>query len=496
MNVNTPRNIPLPDPAEELLLEREVKALKLITAVRLILMIAMIPMTWLFSFSSFDQITTFLLVGIYLIVICVSAYLILRRRYLRLVGLTGVALDIVAIGVLPLIWYASLGGSELPAGTILKTSVTLFAILLITLNTLAMRPLYPFLVTAGALLVHLVFLTVAVVDETTGFTANYLLAYTTPEVSTGRVATRIVILIFVGVMLTLLTLRARNMIIEAAWLQKNNIQLGRYFSANLVKRLTENPALLRVGGERKELSFVFTDLAGFTSLVENNDPEVVVPLLNGYLNELVQVAFKHEGTVDKIVGDAVHVIFGAPVTQPDHASRAIACALEMDAVAEQYRDQVAADICIGVTRIGVNSGPAIVGNFGGDALFDYTAHGDAINTAARLEGANKYLGTRICISEATMSGVSNFYGRPIGTLWLKGKSQGTEVFEPLMQMNPDASPLQEYLEIYELLKTEHPGASEQLKKLHESYPDDPLIRFYLHRLQAGLSGTNIVFDEK
>lgn len=472
------------------------RALKLITAVRLGVMLIMAPLVWLLGFSLFDRIATTSLFGVYAIVACVSAYFIGRRRFLTAVGLTGVAFDVVMMGALPLIWYTSLGGAALPAGIILKTSVTLFAILLITLNTLAMRPLYPLLVTAGALLVHFALLAAALADERTAFTSNYLLAYTTPEIAIGRVVTRVAIVALVGTILTLLTMRARSMIVEAAELQKANVQLGRYFSPNLVRRLAENPALFQVGGERKDLSFVFTDLEGFTSLVESNDPSVVAPLLNGYLDELVQVAFKHEGTVDKIVGDAVHVIFGAPVTQLDHAARAIACAFEMDRVAERYRSRLPSEIALGVTRIGVNSGPAIVGNFGGDALFDYTAHGDAINIAARLEGANKFLGTRLCVSAETASRVPGFHGRPVGTLWLKGKSQGTQAFEPLPPTSKGSGALQAYLEAYELLTVEHPTTLERFETLCERYPGDSLAQFHLNRLKAGQSGTQIVLHEK
>lgn len=485
------------DPAAELLLQREVQALKLMTAVRFMLMMIMAPMVWLLGVSFLDQIATFVLVVFYTIIVVISAHFVRQRRHLTGIGLTGVALDIFTIGALPLIWFNTLGSGEtLPAGMTLKTSVTLFAVLLVALNTLAMRPLYPLLVTAGALLIHFVLLAAALLDEQTRFTTNYLIAYTTPEVSSGRVTTRILILLLTGIMLTLLTMRARNMIIEAVQLQKINDQLGRYFSPNLVRRLAENPALFRVGGERKDLSFVFTDLEGFTTLVENHDPAVVAPLLNDYLNELVQVAFKHEGTVEKIVGDALHIIFGAPVNQPDHAARAVACALELDQVAERYRQRLAAEIPLGVTRIGVNSGSAIVGNFGSDAFFDYTAHGDAINTAARLEGANKYLGTRICVSAETASRVPGFYGRPIGILWLKGKSQGTEVFQPLSETDMDSSALQVYLDAYELLKNEHPAASARFTELFARYPEDRLVRFHLERLNAGYGGIKITLDGK
>ena len=134
----------------------------------------------------------------------------------------------------------------------------------------------------------------------------------------------------------------------------------------------------------------------------------------------------------KIVGDALHVLFGAPGEQPDHADRAVACALALDDYAQSFRERChEKGIALGVTRIGVHAGPAIVGNFGGGRFFDYTAYGDTINIAARLEAANKQLGTRICVSAALAGKVKDFRGRPVGDLMLRGKSEALRVFEPL-----------------------------------------------------------------
>jgi len=484
------------DPAKELLWEREYKALRMSTMVRFAMIAIMAPMVWLLGTSMIDRVATTILLAIYVIVLAVSTLVLNRRKHLTIISLTGVAVDVCVIATLPLIWHASLGGGDLPAGITLKSSVTLVAFLFITLNTLAMRPLYPLLATTGALIIHAVLLNLGLNDSHTEFTTSYLVAYTSPAISSGRVVTQFVIILLSGLVLTLLTMRARNMVVEAAELQKRNIQLGRYFSPNLVKRLEDAPELLQVGGERKDLSFVFTDLEGFTSLVENNEPSLVVSVLNEYLDELIRIAFRHEGTVEKIVGDALHVIFGAPNEQPDHAVRAIACALEMDAAAQKFRAQINSRIPVGVTRIGVNSGSAIVGNFGGEDYFDYTAHGDSINIAARLERANKYLGTRICVSSDTKSRIKNFRGRPIGVLLLKGKNQDTEVFEPLDDSTGDRVDPVAYLRAYESLKACHPDACKEFSEYCSRYPDDALAAFHLKRLQAGHTGSKIILESK
>lgn len=273
--------------------------------------------------------------------------------------------------------------------------------------------------------------------------------------------------------------------------------LGRYFSPNLAEQLTENPELLNVGGERRELTFVFTDLAGFTGLVEASKPEDIVPILNKYLDGLTRIVWEHEGTIDKVVGDAVHAMFGAPILQPDQASRALRCARAIDGYAESFRARMKdKGVDIGITRIGINTGQATVGNFGGELMFDYTAHGDAINTAARLESANKYFGTRITISENTTRLIEGFTGRPIGKLILKGRSTGLKTFEPLSAEDFRSPRIRAYLEAYTLLAHEERSALEAFNELYELYPDDPLTAFHRKRLLVGEIGEIVVLGEK
>ncbi|HMK69267.1 MAG TPA: adenylate/guanylate cyclase domain-containing protein, partial [Stellaceae bacterium] len=166
--------------------------------------------------------------------------------------------------------------------------------------------------------------------------------------------------------------------------ERAHASLARYFSPNLAERLASDMDGIDMSGQRREIAAIFTDIGGFTTLVETLEPSVLGPLLNDYLASMANVVFEHEGTLAKIIGDALHVLFGAPGDQPDHAARAIACALALDAEAQSFRRQCKErGIVLGATRIGVHAGPAIVGNFGGGKFFDYTAYGDTINIAAR-----------------------------------------------------------------------------------------------------------------
>jgi adenylate cyclase len=271
--------------------------------------------------------------------------------------------------------------------------------------------------------------------------------------------------------------------------------LARYFSPNVAQRLAEDPESLDLSGERRELTFVFTDLADFTPLVETQEPSVIVPLLNEYLNGMTQIVFQCGGTVDKIVGDSVHAMFGAPIEQPDHTACGVDCAMELDLFAEAFRERKTEEgVVLGVTRIGVHAGPVIVGNFGGQLLFDYTAHGDAVNTAARLESVNKHLGTRICVSDKVVEQIPDFKGRPVGRIILRGKSQELKVFEPLTPERADAPAMLAYREAFTKLEAGDPVASQMFAAVVGQYGGDPLATFHLKRLLAGETGDLITFS--
>lgn len=272
-----------------------------------------------------------------------------------------------------------------------------------------------------------------------------------------------------------------------------------FVSPNLVDSLALHPEALKLGGTRKECTFIFTDLAGFTSFVEKSDPEVAVPLLNDYIDNMVRIGLKHGGYLDKIVGDATVFHFNAflpPLDQPDHRQRAYDCAMEMNQWSDAYSKQKQAEgIPLNETRIGINSGMVTMGNFGG-AVMDYTAHGDAINTAARLESAGKFLGVHVSLSGATLEGVSNFIGRPCGTLVLKGQTQGTPVYEPMSEERFNGPAVQKYLEAYELMKSEDPRAEAAMEEVLLLDPDDGLAKMHLRRLRDGETGIRIVMTSK
>lgn len=267
---------------------------------------------------------------------------------------------------------------------------------------------------------------------------------------------------------------------------------SRYVSPNLVDYLIAHPDAMVLEGRRQRCSFVFTDLAGFTRLMEAMDPAVAVDLVNGYLDRMIAIAFEHDGTLDRIIGDAVAIMFSAPVQQADHEQRALRCALAMHAFSRRYVDDLASrGIAFSETRIGVHTGEVTVGNFGGEAIFDYRALGDPVNTAARLESANKHLGTLICVSDATLAGCPGMPARPIGRLRLAGRSSYLLAYEPLPQ-GADA----EYQQAFELMSGGSDQALAAFEALASARPQDPLVRLHLDRLRSGKAGDEIDLLEK
>ena len=206
----------------------------------------------------------------------------------------------------------------------------------------------------------------------------------------------------------------------------------QYLSPDVIEELLRNPEMLRLGGERRTLSIFFSDLQGFTSISETLSPEDLTVLLNDYLTAMTDIIHEEGGTVDKYEGDAIIAFWNAPLEVSEHARRAVRAALRcqqrLGEMRPAIRDRIGKDLYV---RIGINTGPAVVGNMGSNTRFDYTMLGDAVNLAARLEGANKQFGTYTMISHACREQMGDaFHGREIARLSVVGRKEPVLVYEP------------------------------------------------------------------
>ncbi|MCP1912967.1 adenylate cyclase [Bradyrhizobium elkanii] len=274
--------------------------------------------------------------------------------------------------------------------------------------------------------------------------------------------------------------------------ERAHASLSRYFSPELAKRLAAVDGDDGMQVHWRDIAVIFTDITGFTSLVETADSNVLRDLLNEYVGGLTEVVFAYEGTVAKVIGDAIQVLFNAPGDQIDYPARAIACAQALDRWAETFRERwKQRGVDFGVTRIGVHAGPALVGNFGGGRYFDYTAYGDTVNTAARLEAANKTLGTRICVSDSIACKVREFRGRPIGDLVLRGRSGALRAHEPLSAAESYGLAATQYATAFNKLEADDTDVVPAFAALVGLNAADPLANFHLKRLLNGAKGVRM-----
>src|SRR2546423_534739 len=295
------------------------------------------------------------------------------------------------------------------------------------------------------------------------------------------------------------TIRHVEMMREArrrqAEAERAHASLSRYFSPQIASRLACDGEADGMAVHWREVATIFTDITSFTSPVETTEPEVLGALLNEYVGGMTDIVFAHEGTVAKIIGDAIQILFNAPGDQPDYAARAIACAHDLDIWAEGFRARwKSRGVNFGATRIGVHAGPALVGNFGGSRFFDYTAYGDTINTAARLEAANEILGTRICVSATVADGAEKFRGRPVGDLMLRGRSEPLRAYEPLPEAAFKGPATTQYSQAFAKLEAGDAAAMPAFAALVGLHADDALAGFHLRRLLNRAKGVRMQLE--
>ena len=262
-------------------------------------------------------------------------------------------------------------------------------------------------------------------------------------------------------------------------------RLEQHLAPAVVRRIVEQPGSVKLNGERREVTALFTDIDGFTAMTHRADPEELVAVLDQYFEGVAGIVIEHGGMIDKIVGDAVHTLFNAPIDLEDHSRRAIDCAIAICAWTEAFRCRAAPEaIKFGPTRIGIETGQAIVGDVGIRSKLDYTAHGDAVNMAARLEVANKELGSTICIGPAAAARCDASRLRPLGLISVRGHEELIAVFDP---WPTDASSAWRaaYLTAYRLLDHDPIQAATQFDALAKDRPLDPVTRLIAERMRAG-----------
>lgn len=268
---------------------------------------------------------------------------------------------------------------------------------------------------------------------------------------------------------------------------------SKYVSPTIIEAIMKEPEKLRFGGENRYITALFTDVKDFAAISESVPPEKLTEFMRAYMNEMTEIVFKQEGMLDKYIGDAIVALFGAPVYINDHSKKACFAAFEMKLKSDQLRNKnanIAAFKNLD-TRFGVNSGDMIIGNMGSDRLFDYTAIGDEMNLASRLENLNKIYGTSIIISERTAGELDdNFLIRELDCVYVKGKKRAVRIYElqTIKSLNSGTCELfaksrKEYEEALNLYyKGEWDKAAKAFKKYCSNNPSDKAGKVMLERI--------------
>ncbi len=269
--------------------------------------------------------------------------------------------------------------------------------------------------------------------------------------------------------------------------------LGKFLPPAIAAEILRNPDSLTLHGEKREIFVVFTDLEGFTKLSHAIEPEMVATLLNRYLDMLSNVVLQYGGTIDKFIGDAIVAFWGAPISRADDGERAAKCAWALYEAGEEFRKTVPAGVPkIGVTRVGFHFGEAIVGNFGGEGRFQYTALGDSMNTAARLEAANKQTKSKVLASQEAVELAGVDWFRPLGRIVLRGRSTPLEVFEPVPNM--DSLQRQTFAKLARGAIQGDVSAITALNDESASHPEDFALANFVYRLAHQEKGGYFVLD--
>lgn len=261
-------------------------------------------------------------------------------------------------------------------------------------------------------------------------------------------------------------------------------RLEQHLAPAVVRRIVEQPDLVKLNGERREITSMFTDIESFTATMHRAGPEELVATLDQYFEGVARIVIRHGGMVDKIVGDGLHALFNVPLDLENHPQRAVKCAIAIREWTEGFRRRApAAAIQLGRTRIGIETGSAVVGDVGIQSKLDYTAHGDAVNMAARLEACNKELGSAICVGSSAAARCDAALLRPLGRLAVRGREEPITVFEPW----PDDAPpawREAYLKAYAMLDCDVASAATMLQRLTAERPADPAMRHLAERLPS------------
>ena len=363
-------------------------------------------------------------------------------------------------------------GGLAPASLVVETFIALIMLAVFLASRLIQSPLPRNLLSIGAILA-------------------FVLLTTWLYVGLGLVVSMTYLLI--AAFLSMIVVNVRFYISEMGQKAMIRDMFGQYLSPEVVEDLVEDPAKIQLGGEEREMTAYFSDIEGFSTISENLSPTELVHLLNEYLTEMCNIILGYKGTIDKFEGDAIIAFWGAPAVLDDHAQRACFASIDMNNRLVELRDKWRAEGVPGLkVRMGLNSGPMVVGNMGSEQRLDYTIMGDSVNLAARLEGANKAYGSQMMITEFTYAACADAVDvRELDLLRVVGKTEPVTVYELLERKNQTPGAVADLVEQFEKGLLHYKAgdfvlAKDEFKACLNIVPGDGPAQTYIKRCESYL----------
>jgi adenylate cyclase len=419
--------------ADKILFKRERTGLIISLSIRLLSMITLSLGHLVAHHTILELYRVVTLSIVFIFINFISIYLVYKNRFFKTIGLLGVFLDFILLIYLPYNWYDSVGSyDKVPSVYLFKTSLPIFAVLLISISSLAIRPLYPIIEGLLFNLIWFGFYQIIINDPRTIFTDSFLENFFTEKILINYyIFTFPMSVLGIALFMGLLTYSYRSSIIQAVKLEIETNQISRYFSPSILNEIRNNEDLFE--SKKVKAVVMFLDIRSFTSMTENMDPTTVIQFLRKFHSGVVNIIYEEEGTIDKFLGDGIMVTFGTPSEKVDDCFRAIRCILKIRFFLKDFNNSRKKEnlnqIQIG---LGLHYGEVVVGNLGSEERLEYTVIGDTVNLASRLEGLCKDHDVDCIISSDLVENVSkirnDFSFRKIGEVQVRGKSNFVTIF--------------------------------------------------------------------
>lgn len=411
---------------------KEKQGITISVAVKILTLIGFLVMQIIFGHNREELNMVLLIIGPALILLVFALFILFKDLGVHIIGALSLFIDIALFTSLPFIWYNSVGGEALiPRTYLLKTSVPYIVYLLMVVNTLTIRPVYPLIMSFTATAYFSFLYYYASLDPRFHLDDN-MVEYMLGSSANIWLYSSFVLMIFLtGIVLAFVAGQARKTIIQSAKSEVKNNQLSRYFSPNVAKEIMqEDEAFFKPGGRTQEVAVFFSDIRGFTRISEQYPADEVFDLLTEYHSFMASILFRYGGTLDKFIGDGILATFGTPYPSEDDAENALQAAVEIrEALDEFNRNRKSRKLFTIEHGIGIHFGPVIVGNVGMKDRLEYTVIGDTVNIASRVESACKHLNEDILITESMVDKLPVGYVlKKLKKVRFKNKSESFQLF--------------------------------------------------------------------